>query len=100
MHPFVLQALAAEHVKDILAAADRLAQANGAPALGSLEAGTVAAISTPAISVISGGLCCILGTVLLARSCPPLRRARFPVAADGEAVVRARPGVRPRNCKC
>ncbi|MBO0818627.1 MAG: MFS transporter, partial [Actinobacteria bacterium] len=54
-----------------------LAQANAAPALGNLEAGGVAAISTPIISVISGGLACALGAVLLARVCPILRRARL-----------------------
>jgi MFS transporter, ENTS family, enterobactin (siderophore) exporter len=62
-----------------------LAQANAAPALGNLEAGSVAAISTPAISVISGGLACLLGAALLARLCPALPRARFCAAADDTA---------------
>lgn len=62
-----------------------LAQANAAPALGSLEAGSVAAISTPAISVISGGLACVLGGALLARACPALLRARLRAAADDTA---------------
>ena len=63
-----------------------LAQANAAPALGNLQAGSVAAISTPAISVVSGGLACILGAALLARLCPALLRARFP-AASGDAAA-------------
>ncbi|HEV2374769.1 MAG TPA: MFS transporter [Streptosporangiaceae bacterium] len=54
-----------------------LAQANAAPALGNLEAGGVAAISTPAISVVSGGLACVLGVALLAVLCPAPRRARL-----------------------
>jgi len=62
-----------------------LAQANAAPALGNLEAGSAAAISTPAISVISGGLACILGAALVARLCPALARARF-CAAAGDAA--------------
>lgn len=55
-----------------------LAQANGAPALGNLEAGAVATITSPAVSVISGGLACILGAALLARLLPALRTARLP----------------------
>ena len=62
-----------------------LAQANAAPALGNLEAGSAAAISTPAISVMSGGLACILGAALVARLCPALARARF-CAAAGDAA--------------
>lgn len=64
-----------------------LAQANGAPALGNLEAGGVAAISTPAISVISGGLACILGAALLARLCHPMRTARFPATPAGRSAT-------------
>src|SRR5262249_55786651 len=63
-----------------------LAQANAAPALGNLQAGSVAAISTPAFSVVSGGLACILGATLLARLCPALPGARFRTAADHEAT--------------
>ena len=62
-----------------------LTQANAAPALGNLEAGSAAAISTPAISVMSGGLACILGAALVARLCPALARARF-CAAAGDAA--------------
>jgi MFS transporter, ENTS family, enterobactin (siderophore) exporter len=63
-----------------------LAQANAAPALGNLEAGSAAAISTPAISVISGGLACILGAALVIRLCPVLARARL-CAAAGDAAA-------------
>jgi ENTS family enterobactin (siderophore) exporter len=62
-----------------------LSQANAAPALGNLEAGGVAAISTPLISVISGGIACVLGAALLARVCPALRRARLRPGEPGAA---------------
>jgi ENTS family enterobactin (siderophore) exporter len=67
-----------------------LAQANAAPALGNLQAGSVAAISTPAFSVVSGGMACILGAALLARLCPALPRARFRAAA-GDAATGGQP---------
>ena len=54
-----------------------LAQANAAPALGNFEAGAVASVSTPGFSVISGGLACILGALLLARLLPSLRSIRL-----------------------
>jgi ENTS family enterobactin (siderophore) exporter len=62
------------------------AQVMGAPKLGDTEAGAVAALSTPQISVVSGGLACIAGAVLLARLIPQLRHAtveqvRQPAAA-------------------
>jgi MFS family permease len=46
----------------------------GGPRLGDLEAGLVAAAFSPAVSVVSGGLLCILGTGLLALFVPELRR--------------------------
>lgn len=58
-----------------------LAQANGAPALGNLEAGAVATISSPAVSIISGGLACILGAVLLGRVLPALHTAHLSYAS-------------------
>jgi MFS family permease len=48
----------------------------GGPRLGDLEAGLVAAAFTPTISVISGGLACIVGASLLAWRVPELRRYR------------------------
>lgn len=63
-----------------------LAQANGAPALGNLRAGAVASVATPAVSVVSGGLACILGVLLLCRYLPTLRTARFhPATAEPQA---------------
>ena len=52
-----------------------LAQVNTAPALGNTEAGAVAQLFTPTISVISGGLACVAGALLLAVLIPGLRNA-------------------------
>ena len=51
------------------------AQVTGAPRLGDTEAGAVAALTTPRVSVVSGGLACIAGALLLAWLIPQLRRA-------------------------
>ncbi len=51
------------------------AQVTGAPNLGDTEAGAVAALTTPQVSVVSGGLACIAGAILLAWLIPQLRRA-------------------------
>jgi ENTS family enterobactin (siderophore) exporter len=52
-----------------------LAQVNTAPALGNVEAGAVAQLFTPAVSVVSGGLACIAGALLLGAMIPALRTA-------------------------
>ncbi len=48
----------------------------GGPKLGDLEAGLVAAAFTPTISVISGGIACMVGAVVVAARYPELRRYR------------------------
>jgi MFS family permease len=48
----------------------------GGPQLGELEAGLVAQIFTPAISVVSGGLGCLLAVAWVARKWPALRAYR------------------------
>jgi MFS family permease len=52
----------------------------GGPRLGDIESGTVAALTSPAFSVVSGGLACLASVGLIA--------ARFPqlAAYDGDAV--------------
>jgi ENTS family enterobactin (siderophore) exporter len=52
-----------------------LAQVNSAPALGNVEAGVVAQLFSTTISVVSGGLICVAGAVLLGAINPALRRA-------------------------
>jgi MFS family permease len=48
----------------------------GGPKLGDLEAGLVASAFTPTISVISGGVACMVGAVVVAFRYPELRRYR------------------------
>lgn len=48
----------------------------GGPKLGDLEAGLVASWLTPTISVITGGLACVVGSVAVASVYPELRRYR------------------------
>jgi MFS family permease len=51
----------------------------GGPRLGDVEAGLVARLASPTISVVSGGIACVIGAGLVALAYPELRRAR---AAD------------------
>ncbi|MGQ0743176.1 MAG: MFS transporter [Acidimicrobiales bacterium] len=51
-----------------------IAVVTGGPRLGDAEAGAVAAITTPAVSVVSGGLACVLGAALIHRWMPELAR--------------------------
>ena len=48
----------------------------GGPALGDLEAGAVAALTSAEFSVVSGGLACIAGITILGLAFPALRRYR------------------------
>jgi MFS family permease len=58
----------------------------GGPRVGDMEAGVVAAIFTPTISVITGGLACIAGVVALALAVPEFARYRAPaIARSSEA---------------
>jgi hypothetical protein len=47
----------------------------GGPRLGDFEAGTVASLTSPLVSVVSGGIACIVGAVALAVAIPELRRS-------------------------
>jgi MFS family permease len=48
----------------------------GGPRLGDLEAGLMAAAVSPAFSVVSGGIACVVGAAVVARAYPELRRYR------------------------
>jgi MFS family permease len=48
----------------------------GGPRLGDLEAGSVAALTTPVFSAVSGGLACIVGVALLGFAVPAFARYR------------------------
>ena len=51
-----------------------LAQVASAPAIGNLEAGIVASLTSLRVSIVSGGVACVLGTVALALVFPALVR--------------------------
>jgi hypothetical protein len=52
-----------------------LAQVDTAPALGNVEAGAVAQLFSPGISVVSGGLACVVGALLLGATIRAMRTA-------------------------
>ncbi len=54
-----------------------IAVVSGGPRVGDFEAGVVASATTPQISVVSGGLACIVGAMLIARMMPELPRYRI-----------------------
>jgi hypothetical protein len=56
----------------------RMAVVSGGPRIGDLESGAVAAGFGDTVSVISGGLACIAGALLLARLLPGFRHQRTP----------------------
>jgi ENTS family enterobactin (siderophore) exporter len=64
-----------------------LAQVTSAPAIGNVEAGVVAQMFSVTTSVVSGGLACVVGALLLGAVIPALRKATLAGpgrGADGE----------------
>jgi ENTS family enterobactin (siderophore) exporter len=59
-----------------------LAQVTTAPALGNVEAGGVARLVSPTFSVISGGLACVAGALVLGALIPALRNSSLTSTAD------------------
>jgi MFS family permease len=51
-----------------------LAQVAGAPALGNLEAGVLASLTSVRLSIVSGGVACVAGTVAIALALPGFLR--------------------------
>ena len=51
-----------------------IAVVTGGPQIGDAEAGAVAALTSPRVSVVSGGVACILGVLVLLRWVPELAR--------------------------
>lgn len=67
-----------------------LAQVNSAPAVGNVEAGWVAGLVSPVFSVVSGGLACVAGALVLGALIPALRNSTLTGAgADGDQVPAA-----------
>jgi ENTS family enterobactin (siderophore) exporter len=60
-----------------------LAQVTTAPSLGNVEAGLVAQLFSAGVSVISGGLACVAGALILGAVNPALRRASLARAGSG-----------------
>ena len=57
-----------------------IAVVTGGPQIGDAEAGAVAALTSPRFSVVSGGIACILGVLVLLRRVPEL--ARYDAVAE------------------
>jgi MFS family permease len=58
----------------------------GGPRLGDLEAGLVAALTSVRFSVVSGGVACLLGAILVDRFYPEFARFNFARAAGDESA--------------
>src|SRR5580698_6379722 len=65
----------------------QMAAVLGAPRIGDDETGAVAAAFTPLTSVVSGGLACIAGALILARLLPAFRRQTAPAVGQEPALV-------------
>jgi MFS family permease len=65
----------------------QMAAVAGAPQIGNAESGAVAAAFTPLTSVVSGGLACIAGALLLARLLPAFRRQTAPATQMASEVL-------------
>ena len=64
----------------------------GGPRLGDLEAGSVAALTSPVFSAVSGGLACVVGVVLLGLAVPAFARYR-----SGAHPPPTQPGLPPAS---
>lgn len=85
----ILQSATPEELRGRLSAV-HLAVVAGGPRLGDLESGAVATLSTPGISVVSGGLACLAGIALLAWRAPAFRH--FAPAVQHGSGASAPPG--------
>ena len=64
--------------------ATHIAVVTGGPRLGDAEAGAVAALTTPQFSVVSGGLACVIGALLVGVTMP--RLARWTISRDAVVI--------------
>src|SRR6266851_9830944 len=69
----------------------QIAVVTGGPRIGDLESGVVAAAFGDTVSVVSGGLACIAGALLLARLLPGFRRQRTSAIPVQEAHMPGAP---------
>jgi MFS family permease len=84
----IVQTVVPDRLRGRITAAEYVVGVGG-PQLGSLEAGAVGSLASPAISAISGGLACIVGAVLLGLVLPAFTRYRRPEAPGSDAVLSA-----------
>jgi MFS family permease len=73
----ILQNVTPEPLRGRVMAADYVVGAGGAQ-LGNLEAGTLASLTTPVTSALTGGLATVAGAVILALALPAFYRYRWP----------------------
>jgi hypothetical protein len=67
----IMQSVTPDHMRGRMSAVFTLVVTSG-PRVGDVESGSVAALTTPRISVISGGLACVACVVLLTVALPGL----------------------------
>jgi MFS family permease len=79
----ILQLTVPDRLRGRLSAV-HIAVVTGGPRLGDVEAGTVASLTSPAVSVVSGGLACMVGAAVIARLMPELTRWRLRDHVDVE----------------
>jgi len=72
----ILQLSVPDHLRGRLSSI-HIAVVTGGPRLGDAESGVVAALTTPAFAVVSGGLACIAGALAIGRFMPKLATWRF-----------------------
>jgi MFS family permease len=77
----------------------QMAAVAGAPRIGDAESGAVAAAFTPLASVVSGGLACIAGALILARLLPAFRRQQAPATPDDAEPPRRQSPAEPSTQK-
>ncbi len=65
----------------------QVAVVTGGPRLGDLEAGAIATAFGDTASIVSGGLACIVGALLVARALPGFRHQKIPARAPAEAAA-------------
>jgi len=67
----------------------QMAVVAGGPRLGDLEAGAVATVFGDTVSVVSGGLACVAGALVVARLLPGFRKERSALEATGQDAAEA-----------
>jgi hypothetical protein len=90
----ILQITVPDRLRGRLASIFMLVVAGG-PKLGDLEAGLVASAFTPTVSVVTGGVACIVGALVCAAAYPELRRYRADLGAPGPAADEGRAAAGP-----